>query len=236
MKKKGARILVMDDEPEMVRLLSRAFRAHDFQVFTMTHAEDPLEAFHHYRPDLLLLGLDGPGSHGLEVCQQVRMRSSMPIIVLSSNGGERDKVHALDLGADDYVCTPFGVEELVARVRVALRHTAWLPSSAGSMVSVGPLALDVVQRLVLVRGQEVQLTPTEYALLKVLITHRGKVLTRQVLLSQVWGTGDEGGIHCLHVYIAQLRRKIEAVFSRPHLIVSIPGVGYRLSCEQERSA
>jgi two-component system, OmpR family, KDP operon response regulator KdpE len=124
MKKKGARILVMDDEPEMVRLRSRTFIAHNFQVCTITNAENPLEACMQYRPDLLLLGLDGSGSNGLEVCQQVRMRSSMPIIVLSSNGRERDKVHALDLGADDYVCTPFGVEELVARVRVALRHTA----------------------------------------------------------------------------------------------------------------
>src|SRR5947209_11436098 len=164
MKKKGARILVMDDEPEMVRLLQRTFIAHDFQVCTMTNAEDPLEAFMQYRPDLLLLGLDGPGSNGLEVCHQVRMRSSIPIIVLSSNGRECDKVHALDLGADDSVCTPFGVQELLARVRVVLRHAARLPSGAGSMVRVGPLTIDVAQRLVLVRGQEVKLTPTEYAL------------------------------------------------------------------------
>ena len=111
MKKKGARILVMDDEPEMVRLLQRTIIAHDFQVCTMTNAEDPPEACMQYRPDVLLLGLDGPGSNGLEVCQQVRMRSSIPIIVLSSNGRECDKVRALDLGADDYVCTPFGVQD-----------------------------------------------------------------------------------------------------------------------------
>ena len=236
MKKKGARILVMDDEPEMVRLLQRTFIAHDFQVFTMTNAEDPLEAFMQYRPDLLLLGLDGSGRNGLEVCQQVRAWSSVPISVLSSNGRERDKVRALDLGADDYVCTPFGVQELLARVRVALRHAALLPSGAGSMVTVGPLTIDVAQRLVLVRGQEVQLTPTEYALLKVFITHRDKVLTRQLLLSQMWGTGYASDIHCLHVFIAQLRRKIEADSSRPGLIVSVPGVGYRFSCEQEHSA
>ena len=236
MKRKGARILVMDDEPEMVRLLQRSLKAHDFQVCTMTNAEDPLEAFMKYRPDLLLLGLDGSGSIGLEVCQQVRARSSVPIIVLSSNGRECDKVRALDFGADDYVCTPFGVQELLARVRVALSHAARLPSGAGSKVTVGHLTIDVAQRLVLVRGQEVKLTPTEYDLLKVLITDRDKVLTRQLLLSQVWGTGYESDIHCLHVFIAQLRRKIEADSSRPGLIVSVPGVGYRLRCEQEHSA
>jgi two-component system, OmpR family, KDP operon response regulator KdpE len=181
MKKTGARILVMDDEPKMVRLLSRTLKAHDFHVFAVTHAEDPLEALHQYQPDLLLLGLDGAESLGLEVCQQVRM--------LSSSDREGDKGRAFDLGADDYVCTPFGVEELVARVRVALRHATRLPSATGSLVTVGPLTIDVAQRLVLVRGQEVQLTPTEYDLLKVLITHRDKVLTRQVLLSQVWGMG-----------------------------------------------
>lgn len=235
MKKTGARILVIEDEPEMARLLSRTLEAHEFQVFTVTHAEDPLEALQQYRPDLLLLGLDGPGSQSLEVCQQVRAQSGIPIIVLSSSGRERDKVRVLDLGADDYVCTPFGSEELAARVRVALRHAAGLPSGAEAMVTVGPLTLDVARRLVLVRGQEVKLTPTEYDLLKVLITHRDKVLTRQLLLSQVWGTGYEGGIHCLHVFIAQLRRKIEANSSRSGLIVSVPGVGYRFSCEQEHS-
>lgn len=236
MKKKGARILVMNDEPEVVRLLQRTFIAHDFQVCTMTHAGNPMEAFMQYRPDLLLLGLDGLDSNGLEVCQQIRMLSSIPIIVLSSNEREYDKVRAFDLGADDYVCIPFGVQELLARVRVALRHAARLPSAAGSMVTVGPLTIDVAQRLVLVRGQEVKLTPTEYALLKVLITHRDKVLTRQLLLSQVWGTGYQSDIHCLHVFIAQLRRKIEADPGRPRLIVSTPGVGYRLSCDQECSA
>jgi two-component system KDP operon response regulator KdpE len=234
--KKGARILVVDDELEMLRLLQRILKAHDFQVFTMTSTGDPLEASIQYRPDLLLLGLDGPESLGLEVCQQVRAQSNVPIIILSANGRECDKVRALDLGADDYVCKPFGIEELLARVRVALRRAARLPSGAGSMVTVGPLTLDVARRLVLVHGQEVQLTPTEYDLLKVLVTHRNKVLTRQLLLSQVWGTGYQSHIHCLHVFIAQLRRKIEADPGRPRLIVNIPGVGYRFTCEQERSA
>jgi two-component system KDP operon response regulator KdpE len=128
MKRTGARILVMDDEPEMVRLLTRTLKAHGFQVFILTPAEDPLEALRNYRPDLMLLGLEGPGSFGLEICQQVRMLSSLPIIVLSSSEREGDKVRAFDLGADDYVCTPFGMLELVARVRVMLRHAARLPS------------------------------------------------------------------------------------------------------------
>src|SRR5260370_2089961 len=236
MKKKGARILVMDDEPEMVRLLQRTFIAHNFQVCTMTNAEDPLEAFMRYRPDLLLLGLDGPGSNGLEVCQQVRMCSSIPIIVLSSNERECDKVRALDLGAEDYVCKPFGVQELLARVRVALRHVARLSSGTRPLVTAGPLTIDVARRLVLVQGQEVQLTPTEYDLLKVFITRRDKILTMQLLLSQVWGTGYGSDIHCLHVYIAQLRSKIELDPGRPRLIVNVPGVGYRFACEQEHSA
>ena len=206
MKRKGARILVVDGELEMLRLLQRILKAHDFQVFTMTSTGDPLEAYLHYRPDLLLLGLDGSGSNGLEVLQQVRAQSNVPIILLSGNGREYDKVRALDLGADDYVCKPFGIEELLARVRVALRHAARLPSGAGSMVTVGPLTLDVARRLVLVHGQEVHLTPTEYELLKVLVTHRNKVLTWQLLL-------------------AQLCRKIEADPDRPRLIVSVPRVG-----------
>ena len=206
------------------------------KAMEMPHLTMPVsEGDHMYRPDPLLLGLDGPGRNGLEVCQQVRARSSVPIIVLSSNGRECDKVRALDLGADDYVCTPFGVQELLARVLVALRHAARLPSGAGSMITVGPLTIDITQRLMLVHGQEVQLTPTEDALLKVLITHRDKILTRQLLLSQVWGTGYASDSRCLHVFIAQLRRNIEADPGRPRLIVCVPGVGYRFTCEQERS-
>jgi two-component system, OmpR family, KDP operon response regulator KdpE len=236
MKKQGARVLVVEDEREIVRLLQRILTAQDFQVFTTTCAVDILEELAHYRPDLLLLGLDGTGKSGLAVCQQVRAQSGIPIIVLSGSECECDKVRALDLGADDYVCKPFGVLELVARVRVALRHAARPPCGTEPMVTAGPLTVDVARRLVLFNGQEVLLTPTEYDLLKVLITHRDNILSKQSLLAQVWGTDYGSDSHCLHVYIAQLRRKIEVDPSRPRLIVNVPGVGYRLVCDQERSA
>jgi len=233
MKKLGARILIVDEEREILCLLQRTFTAHEYQVFTTTNAVDTLEALARYRPDLLLLGLDGSGRSGLELCQRVRAKSSLPIIVLSGNQRECDKVRALDLGADDYVCKPFGIQELLARVRVAFRRVARLSSGTRPLVTAGPLTIDVARRLVLVRGQEVQLTPTEYDLLKVFITNRNKILSRQLLLSQVWGIGYESDIHCLHVYIAQLRRKIEVDSGRPRLIVNVPGVGYRFICEQE---
>jgi two-component system, OmpR family, KDP operon response regulator KdpE len=236
MKKLGARILVVDEEREILRLLQRAFTAHEYQVFTMTSSVDTLEALVQYRPDLLLLSLDGSGSSGLEICQRVRAQSSLPLIVLSGNERECDKVRALDLGADDYVCKPFGIQELLARVRVALRHIARLSSGTKPLITAGPLSIDVARRLVQVHGQEVQFTPTEYDLLKVFITHRDKILSRQLLLSQVWGIAYESDIHCLHVYIAQLRHKIEVDPSRPRLIVNVPGVGYRFICEQDQSA
>jgi two-component system, OmpR family, KDP operon response regulator KdpE len=236
MKKLGARILVVDEEREILRLLKRALTAHEYQVFTMTSLVDTLEALAQYRPDLMLLGLDGFGRCGLSLCQQVRAQSSLPLIVLSGNESECDKVRALDLGADDYVCKPFGIQELLARVRVALRHIARLSSGTKPLVTAGPITIDVARRQVLVRGQEVQLTTTEYDLLKVFITHRDKILSRQLLLSQVWGVGYESDIHCLHVYIAQLRRKIEVDPGQPRVIVNVPGVGYRLICEKEQSA
>lgn len=233
MKKQGARVLVVEDEHEIVRLLQRILTAHEYQVFTATNAVDTLEALAQHRPDLLLLGLDGSGRSELELCQQVRVKSNLPIIVLSENERECDKVRVLDLGADDYICKPFGVQELLARMRVALRHVARPPWGTEPVVTAGPFTVDVTRRLVLFKGQVVQLTPTEYDLLKVLITHRDKILSKQSLLAQVWGIDLGSDSHCLHVYIAQLRRKIEVDSSRPRLIVNVPGVGYRFNCEQE---
>src|SRR6266487_4484221 len=231
MSKSGARILVVDDEIEILRALQRSLAAHGFEVFTASNGEDALEAIGHRRPDLMLLDLGLPGISGLEVCKSVRAQSNLPIIVLSVKDAERDKVQALDLGADDYVPKPFGIDEVLARIRVALRHAAQVQSGTEPRFMAGPLTVDFAQRQVFVDGREVKLTPTEYDLLKALIKSNGKIMTRQMLLSQVWGTGYGAEAHYLHVYIGQLRRKIEPDPAHPRFILTISGVGYRFSSD-----
>lgn len=233
MSKSGARILVVDDEIEILRALQRSLVAHGFEVFTASSGEEALEGVAHHRPDLMLLDLGLPGMSGLEVCKRVREQSNLPIIVLSVKDTERDKVLALDLGADDYVSKPFGINEVLARVRVALRHSAQIQSGTEPSFVVGPLKVDFAQRLVQVNGQEVKLTPTEYDLLKALIKNSGKIMTRQMLLSQVWGTGYGKEAHYLHVYIGQLRRKIEPDYTHPRFILTVSGVGYRFNGDEE---
>jgi two-component system, OmpR family, KDP operon response regulator KdpE len=231
MAKGGARILVVDDEVEIVRALQRSLTAHGFEVFTAYSGEEALEAVAHYRPDVMLLDLGLPGMSGLDVCREVRAQSNLPIIVLSVKDTERDKVLALDLGADDYISKPFGMNEVLARIRVALRHSAQVESGTEPVFTAGPLSVDFAQRQVLLDGQEVKLTPTEYDLLKALIKNRGKILTRQMLLSQVWGTGYGAESHYLHVYVGQLRRKIEPDPANPRFILTISGVGYRFNAD-----
>src|SRR5881275_872912 len=162
MSKSGARILVVDDEIEILRALQRSLIAHGFDVFTASTGEEALEAIAHYRPDLMLLDLGLPGISGLEVCKRVRAQSNLPIIVLSVKDTERDKVLALDLGADDYISKPFGMDEVLARVRVALRHVAQTQTGTQPNFSAGPLQVDFALRRVQIEGQDVQLTPTEY--------------------------------------------------------------------------
>src|SRR5690242_9061624 len=232
MSKGGARIVVVDDEVEIVRALQRSLTAHGFEVFTASSGEEALEAVAHYRPDVMVLDLGLPGMSGLDVCREVRKQSNLPIIVLSVKDTERDKVQALDLGADDYVSKPFGMNEVLARIRVALRHSAQVESGTQPVFTAGPLRVDFAQRQVLLNGQEVKLTPTEYDLLKALIKNRGKILTRQMLLSQVWGTGYGAESHYLHVYVGQLRRKIEPDPANPRFILTISGVGYRFNADE----
>jgi two-component system, OmpR family, KDP operon response regulator KdpE len=231
MSKGGARILVVDDEIEIVRALERSLTAHGFEVFTAGSGEEALEAISLHRPDLILLDLGLPSMSGLEVIKRVRAQSNLPIIVLSVKDTEHDKVQALDLGADDYVSKPFGMNEVLARLRVALRHSAQVESGTEAIFTVGPLRVDFAQRLVQVDGQEVKLTPTEYDLLKALIKNSGKIMTRQMLLSQVWGTGYGAESHYLHVYVGQLRRKIEPDPAHPRFILTISGVGYRFNAD-----
>ena len=231
MSKSGARILVVDDEIEIVRALQRSLAAHGYDVFTANSGEEALEAISHYRPDLMVLDLGLPGMSGLEVAKRVREESNLPIIVLSVKDTERDKVLALDLGADDYVSKPFGMDEVLARIRVALRHSAQIESGTEPIFTAGPLKIDFAQRRVEVNGQEAKLTPTEYDLLKVLVKNSGKIMTRHMLLSQVWGTGYGAEAHYLHVYVGQLRRKIEPDPAHPRFILTISGVGYRFNAE-----
>ena len=233
MSKSGARILVVDDEVEIMRALKRSLTAHGFEVFTASSGEEALEAIGHHRPDLMLLDLGLPGISGLEVTKRVRTQSNLPIIVLSVKDAERDKVLALDLGADDYVPKPFGMDEVLARIRVALRHTAQVQTGTEPSFTAGPLKVDFAQRLVQVNGPEVKLTPSEYDLLKALILNRGKIMTRHMLLAQVWGAGYGTESHYLHVYIGQLRRKIEPDPAHPRFILTISGVGYRFSSEED---
>jgi len=233
MNKSGAHILVVDDEIEIVRALQRSLTARGYKVFTARSGEEAFELISKHRPDLLLLDLLLPGMSGLEVCRRMRAESNVPIIVLSVRGTEHDKVEALDMGADDYVSKPFGIDEVLARVRVALRHVAQVKAGTQPNFCAGPLEVDFARRQVQLRGQNVQLTPTEFDLLKVLIAQRGKILTRQMLLKEIWGPDTHARTHSLHVYMAQLRRKIEQTPEDPHFIITIPGVGYRFSEETE---
>jgi len=235
MNKQGAYILVVDDEIEIIRALQRSLTAHGYKVFTARNGEDAIRLTLQQRPDVLLLDLMLPGMSGLEVCRRIREESNVPIIVLSVKDTEGDKVQALDLGADDYIAKPFGMKEVLARIRVALRHVAQVQTGTQPIVQLGPLQVDFAQRRIQVDGREVKLTPTEYELLKVFVAHRGKILTRQMLMNQLWGMEPEvfEKAHRLHVYVAQLRQKLEPVPDHPQFILTVPGVGYRFSEDTE---
>jgi len=223
----GAQILVVDDEPNLLQAVRTALERNGALVRAAETGEAALTALSRYHPDLILLDLGLPDMDGTEVIRRVRERESIPIVVLSVRGAERDKVTALDLGADDYLTKPFGVDELLARIRVALRHASASAPGAGSIVRFGDLEVDLERRRVRVAGREVRLSPTEFSLLKALVSHPNKVFTDQMLLRQVWGPGYGAEAHYLHVYVARLRQKIEKDPHAPRLIITEPGVGYR---------
>ena len=224
----GARVLVVDDEPAILRAVQTNLARHDFRVDTAETGQAAIEAHRRHHPDVLLLDLGLPDMDGLDVIREIRIHSSTPIIVLSVRGAERDKVQALDLGADDYLMKPFGVEELLARLRVALRHAARPSHGADAVFRTGELEVDLERRRVAVARREVHLTPTEYDLLKVLIAHPNRVLTDRMLLHEVWGSAYSEEGHYLHVYVARLRKKLEPDPQVPRFISTEPGVGYRL--------
>jgi two-component system KDP operon response regulator KdpE len=225
--KTGASILVVDDEREILRALQRSLTANGYRVLAASSGEEALETLYAQRPDLVVLDLLLPGKNGLEICRQIRESSAIPIIVLSVKDTERDKVQALDLGADDYVAKPFNMNEVLARIRVALRRLAHTAPGTEARFLAGPLSVDFSTRQVLLNGKKVALTPTEYDLLKQLVTQRGKLLTRRMLVQALWGNEQIDREHSLHVYVARLRQKIEPVPERPRFIITIPGVGYR---------
>ena len=229
MVKTKVRVLVVDDEQAIRRFLNAALTAHGYEAFEATTGEEALIAAVDCHPDLVVLDLGLPGIDGIEVTRRLREWSQIPIIILSVREREKDKIEALDAGADDYLTKPFGVGELLARMRVALRRAA--RPQATPLFRVGDLTVDLARRIVLLDGKEVALTPTEYDMLRVLVQNAGKVLTHNHLLRQVWGAGYEGELHLLRVNISNLRRKIEPLPSRPRYIVTEPGVGYRLRLE-----
>ncbi len=223
------RVLVVDDERPIRRFLQTSLTAHSYTVFEAATGQEGLSAVVDDRPDLIILDLGLPDLDGVEVTRRLREWTQIPILILSVRDQEKDKIAALDAGADDYLTKPFGIGELLARMRVALRRAAAPP--AGPVFACGGLTVDLARRVVLVDGQEVQLTPTEYDLLRSFVAHAGKVLTHRHLLRQVWGVGYDDEIHILRVNISNLRRKIEPDPSRPSYIVTDPGVGYRLRSE-----
>ena len=227
----GARILVVDDEPSIARALRANLSRHGFQVDLAASGEEALERTIFLKPDLVLLDLGLPDVDGLDIIRKLRQSSNTPIVVLSVRGAERDKVAALDLGADDYLTKPFGVDELLARIRVALRHAAHPTSGPAAIFRTGDLVVDLERRAVSVGTNEVHLTPTEYELLKVFVANPNKLLTDHMVLRQVWGPQYSAEAHYLHVYVARLRKKIEVDPQNPRYLVTDPGVGYRLIAE-----
>lgn len=226
MNKSGPRLLVVDDEPAVRRFLQIALSAQSYVVFEASCGREALSGAVAHKPDVVILDLGLPDIDGVEVTRLLREWTQIPIIVLSVRQSEKDKINALDAGADDYLTKPFGIGELTARLRVALRRT--VPNASEAVFVNGELTVDLAKRLVTLAGQEKQLTPTEYSLLRTLVVNSGKVLTHRQLLRQVWGVGYEQELHMLHVNISNLRHKLEPDSTRPQYIVTEPGVGYRL--------
>jgi len=228
----GPTVILIEDEPEIRRFLRTTLAAQGYRLVECETGEDGILQAATRQPELIVLDLGLPDLDGLEVIRRVREWTAVPIIVLSARGQERDKVAALDAGADDYVSKPFAVGELLARLRVALRHAA---RSAGGrdepVFQAGALRVDLAKRRVQVGDREVRLTPTEYRLLALLVRHAGRVLTHRQLLQEVWGPSYVEQTHYLRVYMTQLRHKLEADPARPRLLLTEPGVGYRLWTE-----
>lgn len=225
-------ILVIDDEPQILRALRTILTEKDFKVTTASRGEEGLALAATHEPDLVILDLGLPDMDGVEVCTRLREWTQCPVIVLSVRDSERDKVAALDQGADDYLTKPFGIEELLARVRVALRHAASRKGEQSKVVKAGLLTIDLAWHIIKRGDEEIKLTGTEYKLLAYLASNHGRVLTHQSILAHVWGPADADHTEYLRVYMRQLRKKLEADPERPQHILTEPGIGYRFIAEE----
>jgi two-component system KDP operon response regulator KdpE len=224
----GPLVLLVEDERQMRRFLRASLTSHGFRLVEAETAQQALALATSHNPEVVLLDLGLPDGDGIAVALRLREWSRVPIIILSARGRETDKVAALDAGADDYLTKPFGVNELLARIRVSLRRAAESAEIATPVLQIGALRIDLARREVTLDGHALHLTPNEYRLLTLLARNAGKVLTHRQILKEVWGPGHVGETHYLRVYMAQLRRKIEADPARPQLLVTEPSVGYRL--------
>jgi two-component system KDP operon response regulator KdpE len=221
----AARILVVDDESQILRALRTSLQAAGHEVDVAATAAEALTSAAAHPPDGVILDLMLPDGSGTDVCREFRRWTNVPILVLSAVGDEQEKVAALDAGADDYVTKPFGIDELLARLRAALRRVDVI---TGPVVELGDLVVDLERRLVTLRGEPVSLTPTEFELLRLFVRNEGKLLTHPTILREVWGPRYGAESHYLHVYVSQLRRKIEPDPARPRFLLTEPGAGYRL--------
>jgi two-component system KDP operon response regulator KdpE len=223
------RILIVDDEPQITRVLRRSLTTHGYDVRVAGDGLAALQTFGDWPPDLVVTDLSMPGTDGLQLCRNLRAISQTPIIVLSVRGEEKTKVQALDAGADDYVTKPFGMDELLARIRAALRR--WQAAKAGDdaspVLEVGDFRVDLENRRVAVKGSEVHLTPKEYDLMVYLVSHPGKVLTHRTLLTSIWGGDSSEQTEYLRVFVGQLRKKVEPEPATPRYILTEPWIGYR---------
>jgi two-component system KDP operon response regulator KdpE len=220
------RILVVDDEPQITRVLRTSLSSQGYDIRVANDGETALEIMKDWTPDLVVTDLSMPNMDGLELCRRLRVASQVPIIVLSVRGEERTKVQALDAGADDYVTKPFGIEELLARVRASLRR---VPAENGqaSLIEAGDFRIDLAAHKVVVRGREVHLTPKEFDLLVYLARHAGRVVTHRALLGAIWGGQSTEQVEYVRVFVGQLRKKLEPEASSPQYIITEPWVGYR---------
>jgi two-component system KDP operon response regulator KdpE len=223
------RILVVDDESQITRVLRRSLTAHRYDVRTAADGESALDTLRDFHPDLIITDLSMPGMDGIELCREIRRISQVPIIVLSVKGEEKVKVSALDAGADDYITKPFGIDELLARIRAALRRATDEKSKVETTLEVGDFSVNHETRQIFVAGQEIHLTPKEFELLTYLIKNHGKVITHRTMLGAVWGGNFTEQTEYLRVFLGNLRKKIEPNPSKPKYILTEPWVGYRFN-------
>ena len=229
----GKRILVVDDESQITRVLRRSLAAHRYEVRVAADGETALDTFHDFHPDLIITDLSMPEMSGIELCREIRKTSKIPIIVLSVKGEEKTKVAALDAGADDYVTKPFGMDELLARVRAAFRRLSPNEEKESSVLTAGDFTIDLAAHKVSVSEKEIYLTPKEFDLLLYLFQNRGRVITHRNLLGAIWGGNFTEQTEYLRVFVGQLRKKIEPQANQPKYISTVPWVGYRFNTGEE---